>query len=399
MSRRPHVRIAFHTPLKPIDHPVASGDRTMARELVVLLRRLGHRVTLIDRWRAGQRVLLPAAAQLGEARAARGRVQRIVEAWRRLPHGHHGRFDLWMTYHVYYKKPDLLGPRVAEALGMPYVVVEASHAPKRRIGPWRVGHRLVETALARADLALTLNPNDAACLRPRLRRDAALQLLPPFLDAAPYAEALGHSERNRADLCAAAGLDPARPILLTVAMMRAGDKLASYRLLARALAEVEASDWQLAIAGDGECRLEVERAFAPFGERVRLLGLRSPASLPALYSACDLYVWPAINEAYGMTLLEAQAGGLAVVAGRTGGVPAVVRDGVSGLLPPIGDAPAFAMAVARLLRQPATLAAMRQAAPSYIAGHHARDVVGHALQLALRRTVARSAATRGYRRG
>ncbi len=71
--------------------------------------------------------------------------------------------------------------------------------------------------------------------------------------------------------------------------------------------------------------------------------------LPALYAAADLYLWPAINEAYGMAFLEAQAAGLPVVAGRTGGVPAVVADGVTGVLTPIGDATSFADAVARLL--------------------------------------------------
>ena len=64
-------------------------------------------------------------------------------------------------------------------------------------------------------------------------------------------------------------------------------------------------------------------------------------------------VWPAINESYGMAMLEAQAAGLPVVAGRTGGVPDVVRDGETGDLCAIGDARAFADAVALLLTDPA----------------------------------------------
>jgi len=38
---------------------------------------------------------------------------------------------LWFTYHHYYKRPDWLGPRVSAALGIPYIVAEASHAAKR----------------------------------------------------------------------------------------------------------------------------------------------------------------------------------------------------------------------------------------------------------------------------
>ena len=43
--------------------------------------------------------------------------------------------ELWLTYHLYYKAPDWLGPAVRAALGIPYVVAEASVAPKRAGGP------------------------------------------------------------------------------------------------------------------------------------------------------------------------------------------------------------------------------------------------------------------------
>ena len=81
-------------------------------------------------------------------------------------------------------------------------------------------------------------------------------------------------------------------------------------------------------------------------------------------------VWPAVNEAYGMALLEAQAAGLPVVAGRTGGVPDVVRDGVGGLLTPVGDAVAFAAAVEALLRDPDRRRAMGDAARRVAAEDH-----------------------------
>ena len=84
-------------------------------------------------------------------------------------------------------------------------------------------------------------------------------------------------------------------------------------------------------------------------------------------------VWPAVNEAYGIALLEAQAAGLPVAAGRTGGVPDVVRDGRTGALCPVGEPVAFAETVARLLSKSAWLNAMRDtaltvtAAENYIA--------------------------------
>ena len=84
--------------------------------------------------------------------------------------------------------------------------------------------------------------------------------------------------------------------------------------------------------------------------------------MPALYAAADLLVWPAINEAYGMALLEAQAAGLPVVAGNSGGVGEVVCDGRTGLVVPQGDGAAFAAAVAGLLDRPEARAAMADAA-------------------------------------
>jgi glycosyltransferase involved in cell wall biosynthesis len=378
------VRIAFHTPLKPPDHPTPSGDRAMARELIALLQSLGHEVWQVDRHDAAQPVLVQPESQAALADAGRRRARRIVKRWHALPAGHRQRFDLWFTYHLYYKKPDWLGADVTARLRLPYVVAEASHAPKRRHTAWRRGHRMVEYALRQADLVLTLNPNDAACVRPLLRRGAALRLLPPFLDSTPYVAARHHAAERRRAVLNGHGLDPDVPLLLTVAMMRPPDKLASYRVLAAALARLDARPWQLMVVGDGESRGEVEALLAPLGSRVRFLGAQPPDALPALYAAADLYVWPAINEAYGMTLLEAQAAGLAVVAGRTGGVPAVVHEGITGLLPAVGDEAAFAAAIESLLAAPERLATLRAAAVPYVAAGHDRAVVGRRLQRLLR---------------
>jgi glycosyltransferase involved in cell wall biosynthesis len=165
--------------------------------------------------------------------------------------------------------------------------------------------------------------------------------------------------------------------------MRPGDKFASYRVLGQALAQLLEKDWQLVVVGDGEAQAEVKAALKPLGRRVHYLGEQKPEDLPALYAACDLYVWPAINEAWGMTLLEAQAAGLPVIAGKTGGVPNVVDEGRTGLLPPIGDAGAFATAVARMLDDGEKRKAMGDAAMIWVKGRHdmaaVRDLVSGAL--------------------
>jgi len=363
------VRVLLHTPLKAPDSPVPSGDREMARGLVRLLERLGHEVLMPAASRVAPGVP-PMDSHLAGERRARAQAARLIARWRALPAHHPERFDLWFTYHCYYRKPDWLGPIVTQALRIPYVIAEASHAPRRAQGATRIGHRAVERALAAVDLVLTVNPRDVAGVKARLRPGAHQLWLPPFIDVAPFRVP---SRRDAAQ----------PPLLLSVGMMRTRDKLDSYRVLARAFDSMKDREWRALLVGDGPARAEIEALMAPFGSRVRFAGAVPHDELPALYAAADLYLWPAINEAYGMAFLEAQAAGLPVVAGRTGGVPAVVADGVTGLLTPIGDAAAFAAAVTRLLESPAERTRLGVAAAARVAAHHDERAAAHALASAL----------------
>jgi glycosyltransferase involved in cell wall biosynthesis len=365
------MRVLLHTPLKPPDSPVASGDREMARGLERLLKRLGHSVIMPPVSQVAPGVPM-FERHLALQRRARANAQRLIRRWRALPARHPERFDLWLTYHCYYRKPDWLGPIVTRALGIPYVISEASHAPRRAQGPTRVGHVAVERALAAADLVLSVNPRDVPGVKMRLRPGAHQRWLPPFIDTRPFrAAAAGRRPTN----------DP--PQLLSVGMMRTRDKLESYRVLAEALALLRDKAWGAVLVGDGPAREEVERLMAPFGERVRFTGAVPHAELPKIYAGADLYLWPAINEAFGMAFLEAQAAGVPVVAGRTGGVPAVVSDEVTGLLTPVGDAVSFAKAVAHLLDRPDERARLGMAAASRMVTHHDEAAAARALAGAL----------------
>jgi glycosyltransferase involved in cell wall biosynthesis len=305
-------------------------------------------------------------------RRARLQAERLIARWRALPARHPERFDLWFTYHCYYRKPDWLGPIVTRALGIPYVISEASHAPRRAQGPTRLGHRAVERALAEVDLVLSVNPRDVPGVKARLRPGGHQRWLPPFIDTRPFRAAANRRRPTNGP-----------PLLLSVGMMRTRDKLASYRVLSQALALLRHKPWQALLVGDGPARPEIERLMAPFGERVRFAGALPPAELPAVYASADLYLWPAINEAYGMAFLEAQAAGLPVVAGRTGGVPAVVTDGVTGVLTPVGDPVAFANAVAQLLDRPDERERLAAAATNRMVAHHDEAAAAHALATSL----------------
>ncbi len=373
------MRIAFYAPLKSPDHPVASGDRTVARALLAALKRAGHEVDTVCRFRS-----FDAGDPDRQARLERvgGRLaDRLAE---RL-HRDGPRPDLWFTYHLYHKAPDWLGPAVAARLGVPYVVAEASSAPKQSGGRWDRGHRAVAQAIGRADLVLQLNPNDAEGVRPLLADPGRLSPLPPFLDTRPFREAAAAADRAR--MAERHSLDPSVPWLVTVAMMRHDQKLSSYRCLAKALAPLLDLPWRLVVAGGGPAEAEVRAAFAPLADRVDFLGILTGDALPALYAASDLYVWPAVKEAWSMALMEAQAAGVAVVAGRSGGVAAVVADGETGILVPEGDAAAISLAVRRLLENPEERRRMGRAAAARTLREHDLAAAAKAIDERLRRLV------------
>ncbi len=367
--------------MKPAGHPLPSGDRLMARLLVSTLGLAGHSVEHASQFRsydgAGDPPRQRRLAAIGGRMA-----ERLVRRYQAAPR--HRRPELWFTYHLYHKAPDYLGPRVSRALGIPYVIAEASHAPKQRRGPWAGGHEAAASAIASAELVLGLNRADSECVLPLMSDPQRLVPLKPFIDTKTGVEAAGQRHRHRDALTRAYGLDPETPLLATAAMMRPGDKLSSYRVLGEALTRLTSRPWQLIVVGDGPARTDVEAALAPLGGRVTWLGTLKPDALAGFFAACDVYVWPAINEAWGMALLEAQAAGLPVVAGRAGGVADVVTDGQSGYVVPSRDAPAFAEALERFLDDPAARSAFSARAREIMMRDYdigtAAQVLGEALE-------------------
>lgn len=344
------MRIAVHAPMKPLDDPVPSGDRQMGRLIVRALETCGHAVVQPTRFRSWQREGGVAAQQAMEA-AARQEAAALIRGFRAgaAP-------DLWLTYHLYHKAPDWIGPAVADALDIPYVVVEASRALKRQSGDWAHGFAAADAALSRADAVAALHGDDAQGLAPVVPAER-LFLLPPFIDAAPYARP--HNNAPHAG-------GPFR--LLTVAMMRAGDKTASYTVLAEALAMLDDLDWRLTVVGDGPMRSDILALFPP--TRLDWRGRLAPEAIAGVYAEAELFVWPAIREAFGLVFLEAQASGLPVVAGATGGVREIVRDGETGWLTPVGDAKAFARAIRAAHARRADLPGLGTAAAAHVRARH-----------------------------
>jgi glycosyltransferase involved in cell wall biosynthesis len=106
--------------------------------------------------------------------------------------------------------------------------------------------------------------------------------------------------------------------------------------LLQAMALVMARDpsIRLEIAGDGPCREELVRLAQELGlgGTVRFLG--EVRDVPALLRRASVFILPSRSEGISLTLLEAMAAGVPVIATRVGGNPEVVVDGQTGLLVP-----------------------------------------------------------------
>jgi phosphatidyl-myo-inositol dimannoside synthase len=111
------------------------------------------------------------------------------------------------------------------------------------------------------------------------------------------------------------------------------------------------------IAGHGPDRPRLEKLGHKLGvaDRVRFVGAIPERDLPALYNLASLYVGASRRggqidvEGFGISLVEASACGLPIVAANSGGIPDAVRDGETGVLVPPEEPAAFADAISRLL--------------------------------------------------
>jgi glycosyltransferase involved in cell wall biosynthesis len=230
---------------------------------------------------------------------------------------------------------DLWGGLAALSCGVPCVLSRRVDNPE---SPWMVAARY-----PLYDHVVTISEGIRQVLLAEGLPNAKTSCVRSAINVRPYLR-----EYDKPAYRASLGLAPDTPLIGTVAQLipRKG-----HRHLLASLRDVlpRHPDLQVLIFGRGPMECELRQAIVDQGleQNVRMMGFVD--DLPAVLGCLDVLAHPADMEGLGVSLLQASAAQVPIVASRAGGIPEAVRDGETGLLITPGDVAELGVALNRLL--------------------------------------------------
>ncbi|MFC1828759.1 glycosyltransferase family 4 protein [Thermodesulfobacteriota bacterium] len=351
------MRILYYMPFKSLGHSTPSGDLVIGTELHDFLTQRGHQLDVASRLRTRWIFLKPWLW----SRFFTQRARAIRLAQRKRAH-------LWMTYHTYYKSPDILGPSSCRRLKIPYVIFQGIYATKiRRRLKTLPGFILNRRALVSADFVFANKKIDYTNL---------LRIVPPdrlqYVRPGIIPREFFFDENARKEIRGRWGVQKV-PVVMAAAMFRPGVKTRGLVRVINACGNLyrQGIKLYLVLAGDGQNREYLEAlADDCLRGNVRFLGKIPRRQLYRFYSAADVFAFPGIEESLGMAYLEAQSCGLPAVALNDWGAKEAIVHNRTGLLSGENDRGGFERNIARLIQNPSVRIKMGKAAAAHVAQYH-----------------------------
>ena len=246
--------------------------------------------------------------------------------------------------HAHMYRAEVIGTRAAVAAGVP-VIAATVHSSRVR-SPEDVA--LLASLTPMMDRLIVPSDSIAHKVRCEGREGARFAVVPNGVDLSRFT-APAPPSTVRADV----GIPAGAPLVGVVARIEA-EKGHRHLLDAWPAILRQAPDAWLLIVGEG-CEADPLRAQAASlgraGRSIAFTGRREDIS--ALTAELSVAVLPSLREAQGISILEAMARRVPVVASAVGGIPEVITSGVDGLLVPPQDPRALAEAIGSLLTDPA----------------------------------------------
>lgn len=350
--------------------PTVGGSGVVASELAVRLARRGHQVHVFSS-------KVPFRLASGEP----GVAVHVVDPPRRPPlendaysHALAGAMaevaatsglDLLHVHYALPHAPSALAARQIVRAGgrrAPRLVTTLHGTDVTNVGEDPALRMVTRHAVLASDVVTTPSAwlREAALQGLELPGGTRIEVVPNFVDLQAFHPGSGHPALEA--LFPDERWDgPVRPGVLLHAsnfrkLKRVGDAVTALAEVVRSRPAV------LVLVGDGPERAGVEALAASLGLARRIAFLGEQPDLGPIFSQADLFLLPSEQESFGLAALEALASAVPVVASRVGGLPEVVRDGLTGRLVPPHDPGAIAAAVLELLGDEPRRAAMGRAA-------------------------------------
>lgn len=319
-------------------YATVGGSGVVATELAHALARRGHDVHLISaelpfRWRWAtprltfERVETPQYPLFREPQYLLALTNTIVRVSRR------HRLDV---LHAHYAVPHATAAYLATHI----LTSEGERPPKTVTTLHGTDITLVGSDPSYVDtIAFSIEASDGiTAVSESLKRDTItslavrrdIRVIPNFLDCDEYSRRPDAALRTR--LCS---MDHCESVVVHVSNFRPVKRVSVVVEIFRRIRERQRA--RLVMIGDGPDRFAVERQVAEAGltEVVDFVGEQH--DLVPWLSSADLFLLPSAQESFGLAALEAMACRVPVVASRVGGLPEVIRDGVTGFVRDVDD--------------------------------------------------------------